>query len=213
MIKSEIYPDIFNSAVEGLKKVISKEKHPNIEIDCTILNENISTLESIVELSKELGGVFIDFDPVQIYGVGNNSNYKFNIDLSSIDKVVSLAEKYNIEITSKERIDLIKKYFKKEKIVVPCYSYCKDLLISPKGEVYTCWTINTIIGNILDASFVEDWRKALVKNKDVLTGHKKECYTCGFSHSRMPDQNYKEYIQEANKIRLDYILSKEKSHF
>lgn len=49
---------------------------------------------------------------------------------------------------------------------------------------------------------------ALIKNKDVLTGNKKECYTCGFSHSRMPDLEYEKYVKKANQIRLNNILSK-----
>ncbi len=204
----EINPGIFSLAVNGIKELLAKEKHPNIEIDCTILNENISSLESIVKLSKDLGGVFVDFDPVQILGVGNNSKYKFQSDISGVFKMQELAKKYNIEITSPEKMKLIEKYLKNQNIVMPCYSYCKDMLISPKGDVHTCWTIGEVIGNVLDNDFVNLWYKALAKNKDVLTGNKKECFGCGFSHSRMPDVGYSHIVEKANQIRLAHIESK-----
>ena len=196
---------MFWQAINGIKALLKMDKHPNIELDCTILNENINTLESIIELSKELGGVFVDFDPVQISGVGNNSKYQFQSDISGVAKAQQLAKTYKIEITSDERMLLVEKYLKKETIVVPCYSYCKDLLVSPTGDVYACWTIGELVGNILNKDFEQEWHQALAKNKDVLAGHRKECYYCGFSHSRMPDKGYHEIVKEANKIRLAYI--------
>jgi len=195
-------PGIFYKATNGIKELLKKNKHPNIEIDCTILNENIDTLENIVELSNNLGKIFIDFDPVQILGVGNNSKYEFKSNISGLYNAKKLAEEYGIEITSKERMKLIEKYLKKERIIMPCYSYCKDLLISPKGEVYACWTIGDIVGNILDENFVQEWKNGLFKYKSILTGNKKECYNCGFSHSRMPDKTYLKIVKEANNIRL-----------
>ncbi len=201
---------IYYQATEGIKELLKENKHPNIELDCTILNENIDTLESIVELSNNLGKIFIDFDPVQISGVGNNSKYEFQSNISGLFNAKKLAEDYGIEITSKERMNLIEKYLKKEKIVMPCYSYCKDLLISPKGDVYACWTIGDIIGNILDDNFVQEWNNGLFNHKNILTGHKKECYNCGFSHSRMPDKAYLKIVKKANKIRLRNIKKQKK---
>lgn len=197
----------WNNIVCGLKEILSHRKHPNVEIDCTILNENAETLASIIELSKDLGGVFVDFDPVQINGVGNNHSYKLSAGIHGLENSQKLAEKYGIEITSKEKIEMIKKYLNHEPIHIPCFSYCKDLLISPKGDVYTCWTVSDIVGNILDTDFVDTWHNALKKNLKVLTGEKPECLNCGFSHSRMPDEGYADIVIEANIARLNTIVS------
>lgn len=197
--------NMYLKAVQGISSLLTQPTRPHLEIDCTILNENIHTLTSVVELSHQLGGVFIDFDPTQVYGVGNNRNYKLNAPAQGIDDAVLLAAEYDIEITSMEKIELIKAYLRHELILYPCYSYCKDLLINPFGEVHTCWTIGEIIGNILDESFQERWLNALQKNKFVLVGKKQECYRCGFSHSRMPDKGYNEIVKEANMIRLSKL--------
>lgn len=200
---------MYMDTVRGLELVLSREHRPNVELDCTILNENLDTLTSIVELSKCLGGIFIDFDPAQIQGVGNNQSYKLKLKPEQIDHgidcAVELASAYGIEITSRERIKLIKKYLKNEKIVEPCYSYCKDLLVNPEGKAHTCWAISEIVGNVLDKNFESKWRDALAKNAGMLTGEKDECQSCGFSHSRLPDAGYAEIIKEANAIRLSNI--------
>jgi MoaA/NifB/PqqE/SkfB family radical SAM enzyme len=75
-------------------------------------------------------------------------------------------------------------------------------LINPFGEVYTCWTIDKIIGNILDIEFQDEWHAALEENQAVLTGDHPACKGCGFSHSRMPDPNLSEMVAQANNIRL-----------
>ncbi len=197
----------WNAIVYGLKEILSQRKHPLAEIDCTILNENAETLASILELSRDLGGVFVDFDPAQINGVGNNHTYKLSAGIHGLENSQKLAEKYGIEITSREKIEIIKKYLNNEPIHTPCYSYCKDLLISPKGDVYTCWTISELIGNILDIGFVDTWHDSLKKNLKVLTGERPECLTCGFSHSRMPDDGYADIVMGANMARLNRIVS------
>lgn len=196
---------IFEDAVEGIKAVIQSHIHPNIEIDCTILNENAETLESIIHLSYSLGKIFVDFDPAQINGVGNNSDYRIYAIASSLEKAQHLAKQYGIEITTDEKISLIKKYLLKEKIIEPCYSYCKDLLIAPNGNVYTCWTIDKIIGNILEDDFSGKWHSELSQNKGALTGHMDACYSCGFSHSRMPDEGYRDIVKKANDLRFSMI--------
>ncbi len=191
--------------VQGIISLLSKPIHPNLEFDCTILNENASTLTSVVELSHQLGGIFIDFDPAQVGGVGNNHNYKPNVNIKWIDDAVLLAAEYNIEITSLEKIELIKAYLMQQPIRYPCYSYCKDLLINPFGEVHACWTMGETVGNVLDKTFQETWLNALRKNKLVLTGERQECSRCGFSHSRMPDRGYNVIVKEANMIRLSQL--------
>ncbi len=198
--------DIFQDAINGIIQVQQLKQKPSIEIDTTILNENSDTLSSIIHLSNKLGKVFVDFDPVQIYGVGNNNDYAINIGLEGLDEAVNEAKKLNIEITSPKRIEIIKQYLKGEDIHQACYSYCKDMLINPQGDVHTCWTINTIIGNVLNSNFKEQWYEGLKKNKEVLTGEKSECYKCGFSHSRMPDEGYAEIVKQANMKRLKNLI-------
>lgn len=197
---------IYYEAVSGIRSLLALEKRPNIEIDCTIMNENAHTLTSVIELSRQLGGIFVDFDPVQVNGIGNNRGYKLNASAKGLDDAVALAGEYGIEITSIEKISLIKEYIAQEQIHMGCYSYCKDLLIAPNGDVHTCWTIGDIIGNILDADFGGKWHEALSRNKAILTGEKEECYACGFSHSRMPDREYVNIVDKANMIRLEKLL-------
>ncbi|MFA5796514.1 MAG: radical SAM protein [Candidatus Woesearchaeota archaeon] len=197
--------DIFDDAVNGIKEIQKISSSTPIEIDCTVLNENSTTLKSIILLSKELNSLFVDFDPAQIVGVGNNSSYILVVSEKEIDDMMLLAKQQGVMITSEEKILLIKKYIKKEPIIMPCYSYCKDLLISPNGNVFTCWTISDIIGNILDTNFSSKWFAALKKNKEVLLGNKKNCFNCGFSHSRMPDDKYARVVINANKLRYEQL--------
>ena len=197
--------DLFNKTLNGIKLLQQYNTAPSIEIDTTVLNENIDTLSSVITLSNSLGKLFVDFDPVQINGVGNNEHYLINMSLIGLNEAITKARLLGVEITSPERIELIKQYLKGEDIHEPCYSYCKDMLINPEGEIHTCWTINKIIGNVLDVDFKEKWFNSLKNNKNVLIGEKKECYKCGFSHSRMPDKGFTDIVSQANKKRFEQI--------
>jgi hypothetical protein len=85
-------------------------------------------------VSKRYGNVFIDFDPAQTLGVGNNKSYVLQANPSYLGRVEAETAKEGIEITSPKRIELIKSYMMGEKIIHPCYSYCKDMLINPFGD-------------------------------------------------------------------------------
>ena len=117
-----------------------------------------------------------------------------------MDELITLAEQ-GAHITSPSKLRLVKMYLLKQPINEACYSIFKDLLISPSGDVYFCWGINKIIGNILDDDIEEKWRKAISENVGVIMGETQRCQKCGFSHSRWPDSGYKEIVEGINKIR------------
>jgi MoaA/NifB/PqqE/SkfB family radical SAM enzyme len=199
----------FSFAVTNIKTFMQlcekTQKGPNVEFDTTILAKNIDHIEEMIEFSQSFGDILVDYDPAQINGTGNNHD-ESNVDISSdkvenkINQLITLAEK-GAHITSIEKLKLIKKYLLKQPINEACYSIFKDLLISPYGDVYFCWGIDQIVGNILDGDIEEKWRDAISKNIGVLMGNTSRCQSCGFSHSRWPEPGYKEIIEGINKIR------------
>jgi MoaA/NifB/PqqE/SkfB family radical SAM enzyme len=199
----------FSSAVTNIKEFVQlckkTQKGPNIEFDTTILAKNIDHIEEMIGFSQSFGDILVDYDPAQINGTGNNHD-ESNVNISSeevenkINQLITLAER-GAHITSPEKLKLIKKYLLKQPINEACYSIFKDLLISPSGNVYFCWGIDQVVGNILDSDIEEKWKNAISKNIGVIMGNTQRCQSCGFSHSRWPDPGYKEIIEGINKIR------------
>lgn len=200
---------IFSSAVTNIKllqKLIQETQiGPSIELDTTILLKNIDHLEEMIGFSKMFGDILVDYDPAQINGTGNSFNESI-IDISEervnlkLDQLISLAEQ-GAHITSPAKLRLIKSYLLKQPICEPCCSLFKDLLISPFGNVYFCWGIDKVVGNILEENIEEKWKKAISQNIGVIMGNTPRCQSCGFSHSRWPDPGYRDIIKGINKIR------------
>jgi MoaA/NifB/PqqE/SkfB family radical SAM enzyme len=117
--------DIYGKVVEGVKKVLSYQHHPNLEIDCTILNENAPTLSSIIELAEELGGIFVDFDPAQIRGVGNNATYHIKVDVSKSMRLSSLRMKKGWKSLVRRRFCSSNHIFKEKKSKFPATPIAK----------------------------------------------------------------------------------------
>jgi len=204
----------FSRAVASIKalseKVASQGKGPGIEIDTTILKDNIQHLPQMIDFSKQFGDVLVDYDPAQTQGTGNSEeSVVAGMDEAMIkaifEKLVSAAN-HQAKISSAPKLKEMEKYLKGEPLNGPCMSLFKDLLINHEGKVYFCWGWGKIIGNILDANFKQQWERAIAENREAIDGCMDRCKKCGFSHVRWPDPDVAGAIAEANEIRKGHLL-------
>lgn len=200
---------IFTRAIPNARALVQLNeadgKGPGIELDTTVTSHNIDWLEAMIDFSKQFGDILVDYDPAQIQGVGNSNDGKnIIIPPCKVDAIFnSLIERaqQGAHITSPAKLELIRKYLKKEPIDGACYSLFKDLLITPDGNVPFCWGDSKVTGNILEPRFEEKWKRAIAGNVGAITGSTDRCSQCGFSHARWPDSGYAQIVERANAKR------------
>ncbi|HCW32096.1 MAG: hypothetical protein UT55_C0069G0009 [Candidatus Peregrinibacteria bacterium GW2011_GWE2_39_6] len=196
------------TALLALKKKTGKG--PEVEIDTTILLQNIAEISAMIDFSKQFGDILVDFDPAQIQGTGNSADQSIiEIPEAIVEQAFGqliTAKRMGANITSEEKLELMKDYLKKKPVHGACFSLFKDLLIAPDGKVYFCWGWDKVIGNILDTNFKEEWEGAIRQNLEAIDGKMGRCKSCGFSHVRWPDKDFLELVTAINTQRKKYFM-------
>jgi len=192
--------------MKALAQMVAQKGHgPGIEIDTTILRQNIGNLSQMIEFSKQFGDILVDFDPAQIQGTGNTQNTSIiqipeHVIDSAFAELIQHAQN-GANISSASKLKLMQDHLLGRDLTGPCMSIFKDLLIAPDGKVYFCWGWGKVVGNILDPNFKNDWEQAIKNNLDAIDGNMDRCKKCGFSHVRWPDAGVVEIIKAVNASR------------
>lgn len=200
--KSEIHDEIrgqkgcLNKTLKNLReldrlKKKHKQKKPFIEIDCTVQKLNIEELDGVLKLAEEFDAS-INFDPVQLSGIGNNNNptllsIEHSKIIESFNQLIELKREYDIE-NSTHILELCKQYMMGHEIHSRCIGPYINTLVDINGDVQFCWGWDKVVGNVFDNSLDEIW-----KNEEYVSLRKKvekdsleRCKQCCFSHTRFP---------------------------
>lgn len=177
--KNRNYIGAYDKAVNALK--ILKKYDFNVGISTTINDENIDEMNSIVQLSKNIGINNISFLRQRINGkiikINKDNYYEF------YKNYLSNYSKYNINIMFHDftLIPITKQLYKNKKISKNLYEKYIDMnlchnsttiSIEPNGNVKQCNLVNSNIGNLNDEEIVKIIERELNKNGNIICSTK-----------------------------------------
>ena len=178
-------PVTFNKSIEMVKK-LKKAGINRIGICTLLMGQNISHIERLSELAKELD-IEISFSGFDIGLLKYNINDKKKIYQNfneNIDKILSLREKNKQIIVLPEYLEYMKKQIKYENTIKWCRAGYVTCLIRSNGDVVPCYQLPSI-GNIKQKSFKEIWNSDQMKEtRNRIKRGCKGCFSnCGIEPS------------------------------
>ena len=158
----------FDNAINTLKILNRTQTYIGIEYDCC--HDNFDQLEELIVYLIEVEK--IEMQEIWLHriaprGLAEENNKKdLNIDdyIKVLQQCESIENKYNINCKMEDSLPLCLFQLKYHKYILPCKGGFVSAYIDPKGNMRRCAASSYMLGNILDNSISEIWKKSNIMN-------------------------------------------------
>lgn len=185
----------FDKVIGGINNFITLKKKSGkniiILVVCVINRKNINEILDLINLLEKIGVDRISFIPFHDIGAlttGKETMEEFKIRKEEleridniIDKIIDIKKKKSIIESSERYINLFKRFFRNQKLPIPCYAGYASFAVDGYGDMYACFPMMEMglaksVENVRNVSLKKYWYSEQSKLERTKIQDCRKCY-------------------------------------